>query len=126
MLIHFGFGDESPMHSLRDASVSISVAALYVSACDGGLGRGVGGIGGGLVALIEVADGTTVADDKVLEAPFIAQNLLEQTGAAATGVIVETLVGTHHFAYFGILHQSLESGHVGFPKVTRCNINEVG
>ena len=78
------------------------------------------------MVLVEIAHGTTVADDEVLEAPLVAQNLLQQTGGSAAGIIVETLVGTHHLTYFCVLHQGLEGRHVGFPEVTYGNIGEIG
>ena len=38
------------------------------------------GIRGRFVVLVEVADSTAVADHEVLESPFVAKDLLEQTG----------------------------------------------
>ena len=78
------------------------------------------------MVLIEVAHGTAVADDEVLKAPLIAQDLLEQTGRTAAGVIIETLVGAHHLTYLGILYQCLEGRHIGLPEVACRHIGEVG
>ena len=74
---------------------------------------------------VEIADGTAVADYEILEAPLIAQDLLEQTVRTATGIVVETLVGTHYLAHLRILYKSLEGRHVGLPKVTYRHIGEV-
>ena len=78
------------------------------------------------MVLVEVTDGTAVADNEVLESPFVAEDLLEQTGRAAAGIIVETLVGTHHLTHLGVLHQGLEGGHIGLPEVAGRHIGEVG
>ena len=51
---------------------------------------------------------------------------LEQTVRTATGIVVETLVGTHYLAHLRILYKSLEGRHVGLPKVTYRHIGEVG
>ena len=76
--------------------------------------------------LIEVADGATVADNKVLETPLVTQNGLQQTLTATARVIVETLVGTHHLAHLGILHQGLESRHISFPHIAGRHISQIG
>ena len=75
---------------------------------------------------VEVAHRAAVAHHKVFEAPFVAQDLLQQTGVAATGVVVEALVGTHHLAHLGILHQCLEGRQVGLPQVAGRHVGEVG
>ena len=75
---------------------------------------------------VEIGNGTAVGNHHILEAPFVAQYLLQQTVAAATWVVVPTLVGTHHLAHVTLLHQCLERRHVCFPQVTRRNIGEVG
>ena len=75
--------------------------------------------------LIEVADGTTVTHHQILKTPFIPQNLLQQTGAATTRVIVQTLIGTHHLPHLRILHQCLEGRHICLPHITRRHIRQV-
>ena len=77
------------------------------------------------MVLIEVAHGTTVAHHEVLESPLVAQDLLEQTGRTAAGIVVQTLVGTHHLSYLGILHQGLEGRHVGLPEVAHGYIIKI-
>ena len=78
------------------------------------------------MVLVEIADGTTVADDEVLETPIVAEDSLQQASGTATGIIVETLVGAHHFAHLGILYQSFESGHVGLPEIAHGHVGEIG
>ena len=74
---------------------------------------------------VEIGHGTAVAHHQVFESPFIAQDLLQQTGVAAAGVVVETLVGAHHFAHLRILHQGLEGRHVGLPQVAGRDVGQV-
>ena len=126
MLVHLCLGDETTLHSLRDASVGIAITAFHICACYSSLCRCVGGIRRCLVRFVEVADGTAVAHHQIFEAPFIAQNLLQQTGAAATWIIVKTLIGTHHLPHLRILHQSLEGWHVGFPHIAWRHVCQVG
>ena len=78
------------------------------------------------MVLVEVADSNAVADDEILETPVIAENLLKQTCRTAAGVIVQTLIGAHHFTNLGILYQRLEGRHVGLPEVTHGDIRQVG
>ena len=78
----------------------------------------MGSITATLMAGIEIADRSTIADNQIFESPFITENLLKQSVAATTGVIVEPLIGTHHLADVGFLDGSLESRHIGFPKIT--------
>ena len=75
---------------------------------------------------VEVGDSTAVTDDEILEAPFVAQNLLEQSRTAAAWIIIEALVGTHHLTYLCILHQCLKGRHVGLPEITCRNVGQVG
>ena len=75
--------------------------------------------------LPEVADGSAVADHQSLEAPLIAQYLLQQTIGAAAGVAVETLIGTHHLLDAPLLHQRLEGWQIGFPKVAGRKVFDV-
>ena len=78
------------------------------------------------MVLVEIADSTTVTDYKVLESPFIAEDLLEQTGGSAAGIIVETLVSTHHLTDVGILNECLKGRHIGLPEIANRYIGEVG
>ena len=126
MLVHFGLGDEAALHGLGDGAVGVAVATLHIGAGQHGLGSSVGCVRGALVGGVEVADGTAVADDEILEAPFIAQDLLQQTCAAAAGVVVEALVGAHHLAHLSILHEGLEGGEVGLIHIAQADVVQVG
>ena len=75
---------------------------------------------------VKVTDSTTVTHNEIFETPFVAKNLLEQTVTAAAGVIVESLIGTHHLSDLSILYQRLEGWHVGLPEVAYGNVCEVG
>ena len=126
VLVDLGFCHQSTTDGLGNAAVSIAITTLYVSTGDGSLGRSVDGIGGRLMRFIEIADGTTVADDQILEAPLITQNLLQQSLTATAGIIVQALVGAHHLTDLGILYQCLEGRHIGFPEVAGRNVGQVG
>ena len=66
---------------------------------------------------IEIADGTTIAHDEILESPFVAKDGLKQTVRTTAGVIIEALIGTHYLAYLTILYQLLEGRHISLPEV---------
>ena len=76
--------------------------------------------------IIEIAHGTTVAHHQILETPFITENLLQQTGISTTRLIVQSLVGTHHLSHLCILHQGLEGRHIGFPHISRRDVDKIG
>ena len=126
MLVNLGFSNQSTTDGLRNTAVGIAVAALYVSTGDGSLGRSVNGIGGRLMGFIEVADGTAVADNQILETPLVTQNLLQQSLTATAGIVVQALVGTHHLANLGILYQCFKGWHIGFPEVAGRYIGQIG
>ncbi len=122
MLVNLGLRNQTTLNSLWQTLVSIVEATLYVSTGEDSLGGAVNGIRGTLVVHVEVGDSTAVADDEILEAPFVAQNLLEQSRTAAAWIIIEALVGTHHLTYLCILHQCLKGRHVGLPEITCRNV----
>ena len=74
---------------------------------------------------VEVVDGTAVAGDDAVEAPVIAQYVLFVARVAAAGVTVYALVGAHHLAHVGLLHQGLEGGQVGLPEVALGQLLDV-
>ena len=78
------------------------------------------------MGVIEVTDGTTVANHQILKAPFITQNGLQQALRTATGVVVKALVSTHHLANLCILHQCLKGRHIGLPHITGRHIGQIG
>ena len=70
-----------------------------------------------LATVEEVVDGVAVGEHDGIVAPLVAQDVDEQTVAGAAGLTLETLVGAHHLAYVGFLHEGLEGGEVGLPEV---------
>ena len=86
----------------------------------------MGGVARRLVRLVEITDGTAVAHYEVLEAPLVAQDGLQQPLGPATGVVVESLVGTHHLTHLGILHQRFESRQISLPHVAWRDVGEIG
>ena len=126
MLVHLCLGDESAAHRLRNALIDIAPATLDIGAGQSADCSGMDRIGRRFVVLPEVAHSTAVADDEILETPFVAKNLLKQTGIATARLIVQTLIGTHHLAHICLGHQRLESRQIGFPQVARRHIGEVG
>ena len=75
---------------------------------------------------VEVADSSTVADHQVLKAPVIAQDGLQQAVRTTAGVVVQTLIGTHHLTHITLRHQMLKGRHIGFPEVTYRHSGQVG
>ena len=75
--------------------------------------------------VVKVADGPAVAHHQVFESPFIPQDLLQQAVAATARFSLETLVSTHDFLHVRLLHEGLECGQVGFPKVARVEVFNV-
>ena len=61
--------------------------------------------------------GTAVRYYQSLEAPLVAQNVCEQTVAAAARLTLVAVVCAHDFLYVGFGNQSLESRQVSLPKV---------
>ena len=88
---------------------------------------GRSGIGMRLVqARVEkVTDGTAIAHHHIFKSPFVAQDLMEQAFAPATGFSLETLIGTHHFFHIGFLDQYLESRQVSLPQIARVKLFHV-
>ena len=108
--------DVAAAHGL--GQMAVLRATLHVGAGKDGLCRGFGAVLCGVVpAWQEVADGTAVARDEALEAPFVAKDLLLIACLTAAGLAVDALVGTHHLGHLALLHQTLKGGQVGFPEV---------
>ena len=74
---------------------------------------------------IEVANGTTVANHQVFKAPLIAQNLLQQTVRATAGVVIQSLIGTHHLTDITLRDKIFKGRHIGLPEVTYRHIGQV-
>ena len=52
---------------------------------------------------------------EILKSPLVTEYLLQQPVVSTAGVIVKSLICTHHFAHFGILHQRLKCRQVSLP-----------
>ena len=80
-----------------------------------------------LSAVKEIVDGIAVGEHNGVVAPFVAQDVDEQAVAGAAGLALEALVGAHHLAHVGFLHQRLEGGQIGLPKVAvrRVHVHRV-
>ena len=72
--------------------------------------------------IIEVGDCPAVGHHDTLVAPFIAKDAGEQAVAAAAGVALIAVVGTHHLLHVALLHESLEGRKICFAKVARINV----
>ena len=126
VLVNLTLLDEVATYGLRKLSIVIIVTTLHIGTGQGRTGRGMYGIRSRLVAGMNVGDGTTVTHHKVLEPPLITQDLLQQTLVRTAGLVIQTLVGTHHLTHLGILHQGLEGRQVSFVHVTGRDLGEVG
>ena len=77
-----------------------------------------------VLALVEeIVDGIAVGQDDSIVAPLIAQDIDEQTVAGATGLTLETLIGTHHLAHITFFNQCLKGRQIGFPEVAVSWLN---
>ena len=74
---------------------------------------------------VEVVDGSAVAGNQSLKAPFVAQYLLLVARLCTAGLAVDALVGTHHLGHVALLHQRLEGRQVGFPEVALGQVLDV-
>src|SRR5437016_2919727 len=100
-------GEEQPYDRgvdrlLRDQSLShgsyevrVDVTALEVRSRFHSQGRRGGGRRCGLVAVVDVVDGAAVRHDITREAPFAAQDVVEQEIAPARGTPEHAVVGAH-------------------------------
>ena len=72
VLVYLLLGDESLLYSLWQLGIGIAIAALHVGTGDGSLCGGMELCGRRLMGGPEVGNGTTIADNHILKAPFIA------------------------------------------------------
>ena len=73
----------------------------------------------------EVTDGSAVAGNQSLEAPFVAQDLLLIAALGTTSLSVDSLISTHHLSHLAFLYQCFEGRQIGLPKVTLGQILDV-
>jgi len=69
------------------------------------------------VPLENVVDRPAVGGDVALEAPFVAQDLLQQRGAGAARLAVDAVVRAHHRRCLAFFHARLERGQVSLPQI---------
>ena len=70
----------------------------------------------------EIIYGTAVACHESLEAPFVAQYLLEEAVATAAGLTLEAIVGTHHLGNICFLDQGAKSIKIGLVQVAKLDV----
>src|SRR6185503_12259498 len=80
-------------------------------------------IGGLLVSLKDVDDGSAVGDDKPFESPGIPQMFLEQHLVGARRELVDGVISTHHGLHMTFGHCCTEGWEVGLFKIARAWIN---
>ena len=68
-----------------------------------------------LTAIEEIVDGVAISKHDSIVTPLVAQDVNEQAVAGATGLALETLVGTHHLTHVTLLDQCLERRQIGLP-----------
>ena len=97
------FGDETSLHSLDEGSVAR--AALHVCTRQDCIGRSCRSVGMGVVlaGVVEVSDGAAVSHHDAAESPFLAEDFLQETVAAAAGLAFIALVCAHNFLHVGFL-----------------------
>ena len=71
-----------------------------------------------LTTVVEVVDGIAVGNHQTLITPLVAKDIDKQAIAGAAGFSLKTLIGAHHLAYLGFLHQGLEGWQIGLPQIT--------
>ena len=74
-----------------------------------------------LAGVVEVADGAAVSHYDAGKTPFVAEDILKETVAAAAGLSLITLVCAHNFLHVGILHNRAEGREVSLPEVAHRN-----
>ena len=105
--IHRGFRDTSSAHFVDQ--IGEAAAQLDVHTGQQRLARGVGRVRCHEVKPVELVHAPAIRDHKAVEAPFVAQDLLEQPGIDVAGDAVDLVVRGHDRADAG-LDRGLE-GH---------------
>ena len=115
--VDVGLCDQASFKSFCEGFVA--GAALDVGAGQDCIGRSSGGVGVGavLARVVEVADGAAVRHHDARETPFVAEDVLQQTVAAAAGLSFVALICTHNFLHVGFLDYRTEGRQVGLPEV---------
>ena len=74
-----------------------------------------------LTSIIEIIDSIAVGKYNTIVAPFVAEDIHQQTVACTARYSLVAVIGAHHLTYITFLYQCLEGGEVGFPKVAHGN-----
>src|SRR5699024_7365730 len=75
---------------------------------------------------VEVIYRPTVGDHHTLKAPFVPQDIHQESITSTTRLSLERIIGTHHFLHIPFLYQCFEGGKIGFPEVTVGNNRVIG
>ena len=107
--------DEALLHRRQQRRVGL--AAVQVAAGDDRQGRSLGGGVHQLVVQIDIADGAAVGHHIAVEAPLVAQDLLQKRVAGAADLAVGAVVGAHDGDGAPLADRGLEMGQVGLQHV---------
>ena len=113
--VQLGLGDQPLVH--RGRQVREARAAVEVQPVLDRHRRGLCRRLGELVILVQVVDAAAIADDVPVEAPLLAENLLQQRRARAARLAVGAVVGAHDRLDAGLAHGRLERVQVRLPQV---------
>jgi len=113
----------------RDEAVALRVAQDTVFVAAGEVGTGFGGQSGGLVEReceivsgVEIGDGAAVGDNEALEAPLIAEKIVEES-AGAGGFAENAIVSTHRRVGVAVDDGGAKRGSVGVVKIVEGDGN---
>lgn len=115
-----GCGDFLRRHQavlIRLQDVQVRVAAVEVASVLQRKRRALRRGGGDEMVHVKVRNRPAVADEVPLKPPFAAQDLADELSGPAAGLAVHAVVGAHDGLHVRLLHQRLERGQVGLPKV---------
>ncbi len=105
-----GLGHLLLLHLLDQRVVRLHVRQLHVHGGRQRLARRVGVVRGHPVPAGELADGLPVRDDGAVEAPLLAQHVVEHPAVGVRGDAVDLVVRGHQAAGVPLLHGHLERG----------------
>ena len=106
--IHPFHGDVSSLN--RPFQVAEAATQLHVHAAGKGLDRGIALAGSDPVQAVQIVHAPAIGDDEALEAPFAAQQVLQQPGVDMRRHTVDLIVGSHHRANPAFAHNGFEGG----------------
>ena len=126
VLVQVGLADHTLLQGLGEGHHGF--AAFQVGAVQGGVYRGVQGIGLGLVLAggEVVVDGVAVGEDDGFVSPLVAEDIGQEAVVGAAGNAFVAVVGAHDLADVTVHHQGLEGGQVGFKEVPLRNACVIG